>query len=115
MSKEDAETAMEMTPSPVGLRSSAPSDSPRYHTCYPSGTPCIEPDFPADLSHPARNVVLAHDAEQESLPRRAVTTRVSRHTELGIMGPGPWGEAGDLEEDQRLDGDGASDTMMGRE
>ena len=36
LSKQDAETAMEMTPSPVCRMFSAPSDSEGYHTCYPS-------------------------------------------------------------------------------
>ena len=73
-SKGDAETAMEMTPSPVRRMFSVASDSERYHTCYPSDHTGIELDFPAGRSHTAPNPELAHDAERESLSRRATTT-----------------------------------------
>ena len=43
--KGDAETAMEMTPSPVCRMFSAPSDSEGYHTCYPSDDAGAEPKF----------------------------------------------------------------------
>ena len=90
---------MEMTPSPVCRMFSAPSDSKGYHTCYPSDDACAEPDFPAGQSHTARNPELAHDAERESLPRRAATTIVQRHT----------GDGGGV----RMDSDGTGDTVMG--
>ena len=94
-----AEMAMEMTPSPVRRMFSAPSDSEGYHTCYPSDDAGAEPDFPAEKSHTATNPELAHDAERESLPRRAATTTVRRHT-------------GDGEEVARMDGDATGDTVM---
>ena len=99
-SNGDAETAMEMTPSPVRRMFSASSDSEGYHTCYPSDDAGAEPDFPAGRSHTAPNPELAHDAERESLPRRAATTIVPRHT-------------GDGEEVARMDGDATGDTVMG--
>ena len=98
-SKGDAEAAMEMTPSPVRQMFSAPSDSKGYHTCYSSDDASGEPDFPAGRSHTAPNPELAHDAEQESLPRRAATTTVPRNT-------------GDGEEVGRMDGDGTRSTVM---
>ena len=112
-SKGDAETPMEMTPSPIRRMFSAPSDSEGYHTCYLSDSIGIEPDFPAGRSHTAPNPELVHDAERESIPRRAATTRVPRHTEFGMMGPGPMGEARDVEEDRRMDSDGTGNTVMG--
>ena len=96
----DAETAMETTPSPVRRMFSALSDSEGYHTCYPSDDAGAEPDLLAGRSHTAPNPELVHDAERESLPRRAATTRVPRHT-------------GDGEEVARMDGDGTGDTVMG--
>ena len=99
-SKGDAETAIEMTPSPVRRMFSAPSDSEGYHTCYPSDYAGAEPDFPAGRSHTAPNLELAHDAERESLPRRAATTGVPKHT-------------GDGEEVAGMDGDPIGDTVMG--
>ena len=101
-SKGDAETAIEMTPSSVRRMFSAPSDSEGYHTCYPSDDAGAEPDFPAGRSHTAPNPELAHDAERESLLRRAATTTVPRHT-------------GDGEEVARMDGDATGDTVMGGE
>ena len=99
-SKEDAETAMEMTPSPVPRMFSAPSDSEGYHTFYCSDDACAEPDFLAGRSPTAPNPELARDAEWESLPRRAATTTVRRHTGVG-------------EEVARMDGDATGDTVMG--
>ena len=99
-SKGDAETAMEMTPSPVRRMFSASSDSEGYHTCYPSRDAGAEPDFPAGRSHTAPNPELAHDAERESLLRRPATTRIPRQT-------------GDGEEVGTMDGDGTGDTVMG--
>ena len=99
-SKGDAETAMEMTPSPVRRMFSVSLDSEGYHTCYPSDVAAAEPDFPAGRSHTAPNPELAHDAERESLPRRAATTTVPRHR-------------GDGEEVARMDGDTTGDTVMG--
>ena len=87
---------MEMTPSPGRGIFSALSDSKGYHTCYPSDDAGAEPDFPAGRSH----TEFAHDAEQESLPRRAATTIVPRHTGSG-------------EEVAGMDGDGTGDTVMG--
>ena len=87
-SKNDGESAMEMTPSPLRGMVSAPSDSEGYHTCYPSNGDGAEPDFPAGRSHTARNPELHHDAEREALPRRSATTRIPRHTEFGMMGAG---------------------------
>ena len=104
LSKKDGESAMEMTPSPVCRMFTALSDSEGYHTCYPSDGAGAEPYFPAGLSHTAPNPELAHNAEREESPRRSATTRVPRHTEFGMLGP----EAG------RMDGDGTSDTVMGR-
>ena len=98
-SKGDAEAAIEMTPSPVRRMFCALSDSDGYHTCYPSDDAGAEPDFPAGRSHTAQNPQLAHDAEQESLPRRAATTIVLRHTGDG--------------EEVRMHGDGTGDTLMG--
>ena len=100
LSQGDAETAMEMTPSPARRIISAPSDSEGYHTCYPSDDAGVEPDFPAGQSHTASNPELAHDAEQESLMRRAAPARVPRHTGYG-------------EEVGRMDGDGTGGTVMG--
>ena len=97
-SKGDAETPMEMTPSPVRRKFSAPSDSEGYHTCYPSDDASAEPVFLAGRSHTAPNPELAHDAERESLPRRAASTIVARHTGDG--------------EEVRMDGDGTGDTVM---
>ena len=111
-SNRDAETAMEMTPSPVHRMFNVASDSEGYHTCYPSDSTGIEPDFPAGRSHSAPNPELAHDAERESLSRRAATTRVPRHTDFGAAGAAPMGEVGDDEVDRRLDGDGIGDTVM---
>ena len=91
---------MEMTPSPFRWMFSALSDSEGYHTCYPSDDAGAEPDFPARRSHTAPNPELAHDAKQESLPRRAATTTVPRHT-------------GDGEEVAKMDGDATGDTVMG--
>ena len=62
-SKGDAETAMEMTLSPVRRMFSAPSDSKGYHTCYPSDNAGAEPDFPAGRLHTGLNPELAHDAQ----------------------------------------------------
>ena len=90
---------MEMTPSPVCRMFSAPLDSQGYHSCYPSDDAGAEPDFPAVRSHTAPIPELAHDTEQESLPRKAATTIVPRH-------------AGDTEE-VRMDTDGTGDTLMG--
>ena len=45
-SKEDAETAMEMTPSPVRRMFSALSDPEGYHTCYLLDGAGAEPHFP---------------------------------------------------------------------
>ena len=98
-SNGDAETATEMTPSPVRRMFSVPSDSEGYHTCYPSDDTGAEPDFPAGCSHTAPNPELAHDAERDSLPRWAATTIVRRHSGDG--------------EEVRMDGDGAGDTVMG--
>ena len=98
-SKGDAETAMETMPSPVRRMFSALSDSEGYHTCYPSDDAGAEPDVPAGRSHTAPNPELAHDAEQEALPRRAGTTIVPRH-----MGDG---------EEVRMDADATGDTIMG--
>ena len=98
-SKGDAETAMEMTPSPVRRMFSAPSDSEGYHTCYPSDDAGAGPDIPAGRSHTASNPELAHDAEGESLPRRAATTIDPRHTGDG--------------EEVTTDGDGTGDIVMG--
>ena len=98
-SKGDAETAMEMTPIPVRRMFTAPSDSEGYHTWYPSDDAGAEPDFPAGRSHTAPNPELAHDAERESLPRRAATTIVPRHTGDG--------------EEVRMDGDATGDTVVG--
>ena len=75
-SKEDAETEMEMMLSPVRRMFSALSDSEGYHTCYPSNDAGAEPDFPAGRLHTAPSPELAHDADQESLPREAGATRV---------------------------------------
>ena len=98
-SKGDAETAMEMTPSPVRRMFSALSDSEGYHTCYPSDNAGAEADFSAGRSHTAPNPELAHDAERESLPRRAATDIVPRHTANG--------------EEVRVDLDGRGNTVMG--
>ena len=98
-SKGDAGTAMEMVPSPVRRMFSALSDSEGYHTCYCSDDAGAEPDFPGGRSHTAPNPELAHVAERESLPRRAATTIVPRHTGDG--------------EEGRMDGDGTGDTVMG--
>ena len=87
-----------MTPSPVRRMFSVLSDSEGYHTRYPSEDAGAEPDFPAGRSHTARNSELVHDAERESLPRRAATTIVPRHTGDG--------------EEVRMDGDGTGDTVM---
>ena len=97
--KGDAEAAIEMTPSSVRRMSSALSDSEGYHTCYPSDDDGAEPDFPAGRSHTAPNPELAHDAERESLPRRAAITIVPRHTGDG--------------EEVRIDDDGTGDTVIG--
>ena len=99
-SKEDAETTMETTPSPVRRMFSALSDSEAYHTCYPSDDASAEPDSPAGRLHTAPDPELAQDAERESLPRRAATTIVPRHT-------GDGGELG------RMDVDGTGSTDMG--
>ena len=90
---------MEMMPRPVRLMFSAPWDSERYHTCYPSDNAGAEPDFPAGRSHTAPNPELAHDAELEALPRTAATTIVPRHKGDG--------------EEVRMDGDATGDTVMG--
>ena len=90
---------MEMTPSPVRRMFSSPSDSEGYHTCYPSNDAGAEQDFLAGQSHTARNPELAHDAEPGSLPRRAATTIVQRHTGDG--------------EELRMDGDATGDTVRG--
>ena len=99
-SKGDAETTMEMTPSPSLGCSVLLSDSEGYHTCYPSDDAGAEPDFPAGRSHTAPVPELAHDEERESLPRRAATTTVAR-------------QRGDGEEVARMDGDATGDTLMG--
>ena len=99
-SKGDAERAMEMTRSPVRRMFSALSDSEGYQTCYPSDNAGAEPDVPAGRSHTTQNPELPHDAERESLPRRAATTRVPRHR-------------GDGEEVARMDADGTGNTVMG--
>ena len=52
-SKGDAQTAMEMTPSPVCRMFSALSDSEGYHTCYRLDVAGAEPDVPAGRSHTA--------------------------------------------------------------
>ena len=98
-SKGDAETAVEMTPSPVRRMFSAPSDSEEYHTCYHSDDAVGETDFQAGRSHTAPNPELAHDAERESLPRRAAITIVPRHTGDG--------------EEVRMYSDGTGHTVMG--
>ena len=82
---------MEMTPSPLHQMFSTASGSEGYQPCYPSDSTGIEPEN--------SNLKSAHDAEQESLPRRAATTRVPRHT-------------GDREEVWRTDGDGTGDTIV---
>ena len=92
--------AIEMTPSPVRQMFSAPSDSEGYHTCYPLDDAGAEPDILAGHSHTAPNPELAQDAERESLPQRAATTTVPRHT-------------GDGEEVAGMDGDVTGDTVMG--
>ena len=91
---------MEMTPSPVRRMISAPSDSEGYHTYYPLDDAGAEPDFPAGRSHTAPNPELAHDAERQSLPRRAATAFVPRHTVDG-------------EEVARMDGDATGDIVVG--
>ena len=96
-SKGNAEAVMEMTPSPLRQMFSAPSDSEGYPTCYPSDDAGAEPDFPAGRSHTAQSPELAHDAERESLRRRAATTIVPRHTGDGEV---------------RMDGDRTGDTVM---
>ena len=63
-----AETAMEMTPSPVRPTFSAPSDSEEHHTGYPSDDAGAEPDFLAGRTHTAPIPELAHDTGWESLP-----------------------------------------------
>ena len=95
-------TAIEMTPSPFCRMFSAASDSEGYPTCYLSDSTGREPDFPAGRLHTAQNPELAHDAERESLPHRAASTRVSRHT-------------GDGEEPGGKDGDRTGNTVMGGE
>ena len=106
-SKGDAETAMEMAPSPVRWMFSAPSHYEGYHTCYPSDSTSIEPNFPVGRWHTTANPKLAHDAEWESLPRRVATTRVPRHTEFGATVAAATGVAGDGEEGWRMDGNGS--------
>ena len=91
--------ATEMTPNPLRQMFSSALDSEVYQTCYPSNSTGIERVFLAGQLHTAPNPELAHDAEQESLTRRAATTRVLRHT-------------GDGEEVGRMDGDGTGDTVM---
>ena len=114
--QREAERAMEMTASPVRRMFSASSDSERYYTCYRSDSTGIEPDFHGDGSNTAPNTELAHDAQQDSLSRRAATTKVPRHTDFGATGAAPMGEAGDVEEVRRMYGDGTGDTVMdGRE
>ena len=81
---------MEMTPSSVRRMLSVPSDSEEYHTCYTSDDAGAEPDLLAGRSHTAPNPELAHDAERESLLRRAATTTVLRHTSDGEC---PYSEA----------------------
>ena len=90
-SKGDAETAIEVTLSPVCQMFSAASDSEGYHTCYPSDSTGIQPDFPADRSHTVPNSQLGQKAEQDSLSRRAATTRVPRDTDYGGDGSGTHG------------------------
>ena len=100
LSKGDAKTAMEMTPSPVSRMLSAAADSEGYQTCYPSDRTGREPEFPAGRSHTTPYPELHHHAERESLPRRAATTRVPRHTGGGaVVG--------------RMDGDRTGDTING--
>ena len=96
----DTETAIETTPSPVCQMFSAPSDCEGYNTSYPSDDPGAEPNFLPGRSHSAPNPEVAHDAERESLPQRAATTTVLRHT-------------GDGEDVGRMDGDGTGDTVKG--
>ena len=91
---------METTPSPVRQMFSAPLDSEGYHSCYSSHDTGAEPDFPAGRLHTAPNPELAHDAQRESLPQRAATTTVPRHT-------------GDGEEVARMNGDATGDIVMG--
>ena len=93
------ETAMEMTPSPVRRMFSVPSDSKGYHTCYPSDDAGTEPDFLAGRPPTVPNPEPAHDAERESLPLRAPTTIVPRHTGDG--------------EEVRIDSDATGDRVMG--
>ena len=90
---------MVTTPSPVCRLFSVPSDCEGYHICYPSDDAGAEPDFPAGRSHTAPNPELAHYAEPDSLPRRAATTIVPRHTGDG--------------EEVRMDGDATVHTVMG--
>ena len=99
-SQGDAETAMEVTPSPVRRMFSAPLDSGGISYLYPLDDAGPEPYFSAGRSHTYPNPELAHDAELELLPQRAATTTVPRHT-------------GDGEEVWRMDGDGTEDTLMG--
>ena len=99
--KGDAETAMEMMPSPVRRMFSAASDSEGHQTCYHSDSTGIEADFPVGRSQTAPSPELPHDTERESLLQRAATTRVPRHT-------------GDGEEVGRMDADGTRDTGLSR-
>ena len=85
---------MEMTPSPVRRMFSSASECAGYHTCYPSDSTGIEPDFPAGRLHTARNPKLAHGAEREFLSQRAAKTRVARHIEFGATGAAAMGEVG---------------------
>ena len=85
-SRGDAKTAMEMTPSPVRRMLSAPSDSEGYHTCYPSESTGIQPDFPPGRLHTAPNPELAHDAERESLLRGAHKQSPETYRVWGVGG-----------------------------
>ena len=100
LSRGDAKTVKGMTPSPVRRAFSALSDSEGYHTCYLSDEGGAEPVSPAGRLHTAQNPELAHDSQRESLPQRAATTSVPRHT-------------GDGEEIARIDGDETGGTVMG--
>ena len=101
---------MGMKPSPVRRMSSAPSDFEGYHTCYHSDSAGAEPDLPAGRSGTAPKAELAYHAKWEALPRSLATARVPSHTELGMMG---LSDAGDAEEERRMDGEEMGDSVMG--
>ena len=105
---------METTPSPVHRMFSARLDFEGYHKCDLSDIAVAPPVFLAGQWHTPPKPGPAHDAERELLTQTSVTTRVPRHTvdDIGMMKPGHIRDAGEAEEERRIDNATASDIVI---